>query len=388
MVVPKSRREIENRLRQLRPYYGNQLTSKPLKKRARDVKKVRKHLRKLYLLRFLSGFLHYHRDFNNYHMIREVAGCINLLHDERLISLSRTNHTLYEFLLDHERGNEENPISNHVILKADIRGSTDITHTMIERGLNPATHFSLNLFDPITEILSDYNAEKVFVEGDAMILALFDREDSPKDRYAVARACGLAVTILSIVRRYNTKNRKNNLPIIELGIGICYTEGRPAFLFDGEHRIMISPAINQADRLSSCSKRARRKITGKGPFNLYVLQTASEAEMKKTKDDLSFRYNVNGIELNSGGFKKLSKEIDLRNVGIQFPGVQNSHVRLYTGKFPDLNGRYQRLLIREARIPRVRPLDLGSFEMTKNTFYEVCTNAKLYAYVNKVVENK
>ena len=131
---------------------------------------------------------------------------------------------------------EEKPIVNHVIIKADIRGSMAINHTMRNKGLNPASYFSLNFFDPISAVLSEYGASKVFIEGDAIILSIFENEDEIQGNYSVARACGLAIRILQIVHSYNEKNKENNLPVLELGIGICYCQGPPTFLFDGDSR--------------------------------------------------------------------------------------------------------------------------------------------------------
>ena len=74
------------------------------------------------------------------------------------------------------------------------------------------------------------------------------------------------------------KSKKYNLPILELGIGICYQDAPPAYLLDGKKRIMISPAINLADRLSSCHKTLIRVLDNKNhAFNLYVFETGKEA---------------------------------------------------------------------------------------------------------------
>ena len=45
------------------------------------------------------------------------------------------------------------------------------------------------------------------------------------------------------------------------------------YLMDGSHRIMISKALNESDRLSGCSKGARRFITRETPFNVFSFQT-------------------------------------------------------------------------------------------------------------------
>ena len=113
---------------------------------------------------------------------------------------------------------------SHTIIKADIRGSTDIVHRMKEKGLNPASYFSLNMFEPITQVLGEYGAFKVFIEGDAMILGIYERQDMPEGWYSIARACGLAVQILQIIHRYNVKNQQYHLPLLEIGIGITFAD--------------------------------------------------------------------------------------------------------------------------------------------------------------------
>ena len=254
---------------------------------------------------------------------------------------------------------------------------------MNAKGLNPASYFSLNFFDPISEILSEYDAAKIFIEGDAIILAIFEREDSPGGWYGVARACGMALNMLIIIQHYNEKNKKNQLPELELGVGISFQNQVPTFLFDGSNRIMISSAINQADRLSSCSKTARRLFARrKGPFNLYAFQTVSDEDMAGTHDDLLTRYNVNGIELNQEGFAKLSNEIDLKLLKYDLGGGQDRSM-LYTGKFPTKSGRYQRLIIREAQIPVIDPATLKIVRVSSRKYYEVCTHPKLYKWVRQ-----
>ena len=89
----------------------------------------------------------------------------------------------------------------HVVLKADVRDSTRLTRTMMEKGLNPASYFSLNFYDPVNKLLEKYGAQKVFLEGDAIILAILEREGEPG--LAVSRMCVLAREIIEIVRGYN-----------------------------------------------------------------------------------------------------------------------------------------------------------------------------------------
>lgn len=375
-----SRRSITRELKRRNSLHGGALPLAPLRQTVRRIRAVSTTEKKLHLFNFLIEFSRYHRDLYNAFILKNAMESINLVTEEKILQLSRGNQSLFEFLLPAERIKEEKPVTNHVIIKADIRGSINISHTMRARRLNPASHFSLNFFDPISEILWNYRAEKVFIEGDAIILSIFENKDTPQGWYSVARACGLAIRILHIVQRYNVKNRENNLPILELGIGICYSPGPPSYLYDGDSKIMISPAINMADRLSSCSKNIRDRLKYQDPFyNLYVFKNAEE-ENEDTTDDFSLRYNVNGIELNEDGFTKLSREINLTKV--TFKEGHAKDIQFYAGKVPILNGNYQKLIIREASVFEVDPNTLHKTKETSRKYYEICANQEIYDFIN------
>ncbi|MFC1837713.1 hypothetical protein ACFLYW_03430, partial [Thermodesulfobacteriota bacterium] len=345
-----ARKSVMAHLKRLKVYYGKTVSMVNLKKTAMRVGRVNAQKRNEYLIQFLRGFFRYHCDLQNFKLLKQAIDRISLVTDEKTLELSKTNNTLYDFLLPHEQvfEFETKPVTGHVIIKADVRGATIITRQLAESGLNPASYFSLNFFNPISEIVSQYGALKVFIEGDAIILAILERKDDEGGKYCVSRACGLALNMLSIILRYNAKSKKHKLPILELGVGICFKNTPPAYLLDGKKRIMISPAINLADRLSSCHKTLRRVIDKKStPFNLYVYQSVKEADMGSIEDEYVLRYNVNGIELNEPGFTKLSKEIDLKTMNCMIPEIQKEPIIIHTGKFPLVTGTFQRLIIRE-----------------------------------------
>ena len=385
LTVPRSRRVLRNRIKRMQKMYNRSYSLSPLSKKIKAMEQMPAAKKKAYIIRFVNAFARYHRDKSNVELFQEAMERIHLSMQEKVLLLSRENNTLYEFLLPHEQSEDKAPIINHVVIKADVRGSTDITHQMNERALNPASYFSLNFFDPISEILPEYDATKIFIEGDAIILSIFERENTPSGWYGVARACGLALNMLIIIKRYNEKSKRYLLPILELGIGISFLDKAPTFLFDANNRIMISPAINHADRLSSCSKVGRKLLADKkGPFNLHVFQTRSDEELAATADDLYTRFNVNGIELSAPGFEKLSHEIDLKTLNNEFADPFGRRSKLYTGKFPTQSGRYQRLVIREAQIPVVDPTTLETTKDTSRKYYEICTHPKLYDYARKM----
>src|SRR5258708_20168855 len=100
-------------------------------------------------------------------------------------------------------------------MKADVRDSTRLTRTMMDKGLNPASYFSLNFYDPVNKLLGKYGAQKVFLEGDAIILAILEREGEPG--LAGSRAALLAREIIEIVRAYNQLMQRSGMPRLALG---------------------------------------------------------------------------------------------------------------------------------------------------------------------------
>ncbi len=385
LIYPKQRKNITGQLSRLKGFYGKSFSLVPLKKKIADLRKITTQEKKKYLIRFINDFARYHRDFQNFLLLKDAMDSIHLVTEQKIIDLSRENNILYEFLLPDEQPPEEKPIIHHVVIKADLRDSTHITLKMKEKGLNPASFFNLNFFVPITSILFDYSAEKVFLEGDAIILAISEHEDTPEKWYCVARACGMASKILQIVQKYNSQSQKHKLPVLELGIGISYNNSPPTFLFDESNRIMISPAINAADRMSKCTKPLSKEISNlKNPFNLYVFQKASENSAATPADDMLLRHNVNGIELNAEGFEKLSREIDLKSLECHIPELQAEKISVHTGKFPTVTGKYHRLIIREDRIPVISPHDFSIIRKTDKKYYEVCTHPLLYEYIEKL----
>jgi hypothetical protein len=385
LTQPKKRKNIANQISRVKGFYGKSFSLVPLKNKIADLRKIAAQEKKKYLIQFISDFARYHRDFQNFLMLKDAMDSINLVSEQKIIDLSRENNILYEFLLPDEQPPQEKPIIHHVVIKADLRDSTHITLKMKEKGLNPASFFSLNFFVPITSILFDYSAEKVFIEGDAIILAISEREDTPEDWYCVARACGIAMKILQIVQKYNVQSEKHKLPILELGIGISYNNSPPTFLFDESNRIMISPAINLADRMSKCSKSLSQKISNpKFLFNLYVFQKASENYAATQSENVLLRHNVNGIELNAEGFEKLSREIDLKSIECHIPDLQSEKIKVHTGKFPTVTGKYHRLVIREDLISEISPNDFSILKKTEKKYYEVCIHPLLFEHIEKL----
>jgi hypothetical protein len=331
--------------------------------------------------RFLGDFMRYHRDLRRLEAVNSALDGINVIGNEKLRELSSINNTLYEFLLPEELKPAEDKVVHHVVLKADIRDSSLLTRTLFERGLNPASYFSLNYYDPVNKLLPKYEAAKVFIEGDAVILALFEREGEPS--FGVARTCVLAKEMIEIVRAYNERSREAGLPVLDLGIGVSYQDSAPLYLMDGSTRIMISPALNESDRLSSCTKGARKFLGhSESLFNVYVFQTVDEADTGGVLEDFLTRFNVGGIQMSEACFRKLKREISLQVHEIKLPMLwEEETVRLYSGMVPVGSGMFHRLLVREGRIAHIEPRDYSLKKWTERPYYEVCTNPAIYEYV-------
>ena len=331
--------------------------------------------------RFLFDFMRYHRDLRRMEAINVALDAVNIISNDKLRELSAINSTLYEFLLPEEQKPAEDKIVHHIILKADIRDSTTLTRTLFERGLNPASYFSLNFYEPVNKLLPKYGATKVFIEGDAVILAMFERENEPA--FGVSRTCMLAREILGIVHAYNEKSQKAGLPSLELGIGICFQDSAPMYLMDGNSRIMISAALNESDRLSGCHKGARQFVTGrKLPFSVFCFKTVGDEDTAGNPEEFLVRFNIGGIHINAVAFERLKAEISLQEHVLPLPmlwGQQN--VRFYSGLVPVAAGVFHPIVVREGIIPHINATDFTVKSWTSHRYYEVCTNETVYEMI-------
>jgi hypothetical protein len=335
--------------------------------------------------RFLGDFFHYHRDLRRLEALNGALDSVNLVPNERLQELSRVNGTLYEFLLPEEQeAGESDRVLRHVVLKADVRDSTRLTRLMMEKGLNPASFFSLNFYDPVNKLLEKYGAQKVFLEGDAIILAILEREGEPG--LAVSRMCVLAREIVEIVRGYNELMQRSGMPQLELGLGITLQESAPLYLMDGEHQIMISEALNESDRLSSCNKHARKIMEPiAGPFHVYVFQTAA-LDGNVNPEDVTLSFNLSGIRMNEAAFRKLKQEITLEPLKVKLPSTlasDKSEYHLFIATVPIDHEIFRKIVIRESRIPRIDPADFSVKGWTDRSYYEICTDQAIYRALEK-----
>ena len=333
-------------------------------------------------------FLRLRRDLRDAEHLTTCMERIHLVTTEQVRELSRLNNRLYECVLQEEAKPKQDHVVSHVIIKADVRGSTKMTQDLLSRGLSPASHFSLNLHEPVKKLLDRYGAKKVFIEGDAIILAIFETEATRTYARAVAKACILSRQILTVCNMYNERAAANDLPPIELGVGVAYQGSAPTYWTDGDSRIMISKALNLSDRLSGCAKLAKRLLTSqKSDFSLFQFLTALEGASPEELDEFLVRYNMNGIELNEEGFQKLGEEISLDSIEtkLDMPWGKET-VSLFFGEVP--MGESVELLVLRKGYARQLLADGKVGVASSHPYYEVCTNPGLYELVAALIRSQ
>jgi hypothetical protein len=260
-----------------------------------------------------------------------------------------------------------------------------MTQDLLTRGLNPASHFSLNLHEPVKKLLDRYSAKKVFIEGDAIILAIFETESSRAYARPVAKACILSRQILAVCNSYNDGAVKSNLPALELGLGVAFQGDAPTYWTDGDSRIMISKALNLSDRLSGCTKLARRMLADqKSNFSVFHFLQAMKGASAEELDEFLVRYNRNGIELNQEGFQKLSEEISLESIEtkLDLPWGKET-VTLFYGEVP--MGETVELLVLRKGTARELLQDGKLGSPSEHSYYEVCTAPALFDLVAALI---
>lgn len=385
LVSKEELKRVETVLKQVP---ARQLALKPIEELSRKIHRYSREEKLGLVVRFAADFLRLRRDLRNAEHLTACMERIHLVTTEQARDLSRLNNRLYECVLQDEAKPEQDLVVSHVIIKADVRSSTKMTQDLLSRGLNPASHFSLNLHEPVKKLLDRYAAKKVFIEGDAIILAIFETESNRTYARAVAKACILSRQMLAVCNSYNDHSAASDLPALEIGIGVAFQGSAPTYWTDGESRIMISKALNLSDRLSGCTKIAKRLLTGQNThFALFQFLTAMEGASAEELDEFLVRFNVNGIELNEEGFQKLSEEISLDSIETKqdMPwGKEN--VTLYYGEVP-MGESVELLVLRKGLARQLLPD--GKIGMaSSHPYYEVCTSPALYDLVAALIRTQ
>jgi hypothetical protein len=339
-------------------------------------------------VRLLTDYCRYRLHLKYYRFAHRMFNRLSVITEPHEIQLAKAGGHLYRLLSSAEVkdiGADETPeIVHHTILKADVRGSTTVTSELTKQGLNPASYFSLRFFNPITERLAAYGAVKVFIEGDAVILGVYEYNNAPDEWFSVSRACGMAKEMIDIITSKNANSKQTGLPTLEIGVGICYSDERPLFLFDDNRPIMISSAIGDADRMSSCSWKLREEVDP-GNFNVgaYLLDDSDGDNGEKGQKVL--RYNVNGIVIDDAAFEKLQTEVHFRKLKAKSGLVEEN---FYVGLYPDVAGKQRDIVVREGRIGRWKGGAVVAGARTSQFFYEVLPNSRFASQIVELASKK
>ena len=380
-----SKDELKRVEQVLKQVPAKQLSSKPIEELGRKIRRYSREETQGLVLKFATDFLRLRRELRDAEHLAACMERVNLVMTEQARDLSRLNNRLYECVLQDEVKPQQDPVVSHVIIKADVRGSTRMTQDLLARGLNPASHFSLNLHEPVKKLLDRYSAKKVFIEGDAIILAIFESESSRAYARPVAKACVLARQILAVCNSYNDSAAKTDLPALELGLGVAFQGSAPAYWTDGDSRIMISKALNLSDRLSGCTKLARRMLAEqRSSFSIFQFLQSMQGASAEELDEFLVRYNRNGIELNEEGFQKLSEEISLESVEtkLDLPWGKDT-VALFYGEVP-IGDSVELLVLRKGAARELGP-DGKIGKSSEHIYYEVCTALSLFNLVAALI---
>ena len=376
-ITPKASHDIEAQVQRAQKIYGHSLSLESLKSVIKRLAKLTVVEKQQRLIEFMKGFVRYHRDLGNFNLLRTAMNRVRLISDIKSYDLSKANNTLYEFLLpqEQESDTDEKPVRNHVAVKLEMRGLADINRYFSAQGLHGASYFSRNLFDPISRVVSQYSAFKVEVGQSAIVLVLIERQGGRGKTSDISRACGLAMQLMTVVQRFNAENAKKQVPLLEVGIGVGYEDGPPAFLYDGESKITISKAIDDAAQMSACNSPLPEHFDkNRGPYNISLNPIAGDTALT---GDAACRFrcnNYNGIGLSRSGFGKLADEIDLQAFVCDLPGFEEKGSTLYKGNLPGEEGNTQLLIVRETQAPEHEAVKV----------YEICINPELSEFAANI----
>ena len=122
-----------------------------------------------------------------------------------------------------------------------------------------------------------------------------------------------------------------------------------------------------------------------GPFHVYVFQAADSTPDQVNPEDSVLSYNLGGIRMNEAAFRKLEQEISLVPLAVKLPSAScdKGEYRLSSGTVPVDREIFRKIVVRESRVPRVRPEDLSVLNWTERAYYEVCTDPAIYAALEK-----
>jgi len=134
LVSREEAKRVEEMLKQVP---AKRLTMKPLEELTRRMRRYSRDELQSVVLRFAIDFFRMRHDLRDAEHLSACMERVNLVTAEKFRELSRINNRLYECLLQEEARPEQDQVVSHVIIKADVRGSTKMTQDLLARGLSP-----------------------------------------------------------------------------------------------------------------------------------------------------------------------------------------------------------------------------------------------------------
>jgi hypothetical protein len=334
------------------------------------------------LARFAGDVLRLRRDLKLGWRAFVGMDSLKLVTDEREVARSRADNLLQLFCRVDAGLGARGDVIGHVIVRVEVRGATQLTAQMQRRDISASAHFSRFFFDPVSRLVERYDAQKVVVHGDALLLLILEHGGDGVERLAVARACCLAADILAQAGIMNGENDRLGLPRIELGLGVAYTGEPPTYLYDHEQKVTVSPAIDVAQRLASCHELLRETCPLPDDRGLCVAAPVAGTNGSRADGGALVRCNVNGIELDAAAFAQLNVEIPLRRLRARDKRAQRP-VKLFAGVCADVRGESHWLVVREQTVKLWMGRQLLNAENEGRQFYEVVSDGRFIARVRQ-----
>jgi hypothetical protein len=121
---------------------------------------------------------------------------------------------------------------------------------------------------------------------------------------------------------------------------------------------------------------------------MFLFQTPVEGASEEESEELLIRFNLNGIELNEEGFRKLSDEISMDTVETKLDTPWGRQpVTLYFGELP-MGDSLELIVVRKGQVRQLLPDGkIGPASATRS-YYEVCTSPRLVELVEALLRTQ
>jgi len=342
----------------------------------RSFRRDARHRRGPMLARLAGDFGRLRRDIKLAMPVFESLSRIRLLNDPDTLQLSRSHETLQVFCPQTQPADMRGNLLGHAIVRVEIRGCSDLAIRMTRRGLKPAAHFSRYLYDPVTGLLPRFGALKLSTEAGSLLLLTQQHAGDGTEQLAVARACILAMEVMRLTSAMNAEGERMGLPPLECSIGLVYADGAPAYLYDQSRRVLVSPALTLARRMSSCHALFRRSCSLPAGRGVCVAAALDASATGNGVGEL-VRYNVNGIELDEAAFIQINSELAMRKVRLRDPQLGRP-VKLYVGRCADTQGDLHWLAIRQQPVKLWMGRDVMEAPADEGrAYYELVTDRRM-----------